>query len=134
MRSLGKPDADRLLKLWDEDDERCVQGLFFDRPFAKAACPLNPFRLNERLRIQKGVFLAPGDVAITFQENLSAMSGYDNANNWLKLILPSAQRSYALRQLFEMNISRTSLFPGLDGYATSLGIYHPVFNPVQWAD
>jgi hypothetical protein len=27
-----------------------------------------------------------------------------------------------------MNISSTSLFPGLDGYARSLGTYHPAYS------
>jgi len=29
---------------------------------------------------------------------------------------------------FQMNTFAHSLFPGLDGYARSLGIYHPVFD------
>jgi len=35
--------------------------------------------------------------------------------------------------LFQMGISRTSLFPGLDGFAKSLDIFHPVVhNPIAW--
>ena len=31
-----------------------------------------------------------------------------------------------------MDISRAALFPGLDGFARSLGIYHSLFKPAQW--
>ena len=50
----------------------------------------------------------------------------------LKIIIPIGLRRHALEKLFYMNISRTSLFPGLDGYAQSLGVYHPSMNPVNW--
>jgi hypothetical protein len=33
-----------------------------------------------------------------------------------------------------MDISRAALFPGLDGFAKSLGINHSLFNPVRWAE
>jgi hypothetical protein len=32
-----------------------------------------------------------------------------------------------------MDISRAALFPGLDGFAKSLGINHSLFNPAKWA-
>ena len=37
------------------------------------ACPQNPFRLNERLTIQKGVFMCPGNVTVPFEENLGSL-------------------------------------------------------------
>ena len=132
MKRSGKPDADRLLELFVEGHERILQGLFFEPPYVLSACPLNPFRLNERLRTQKGAFLVPSDITASFRENLEALSGYDDAMNVIQLVIPLALRRDALRQLFQMNISNTSLFPGLDGYARSLGIYHPAFDPVRW--
>src|SRR5262249_6908531 len=38
--------------------------------------PVNPFRLNQRLTIQQGLFLCPGDVTKTFAENLKSIPGY----------------------------------------------------------
>jgi hypothetical protein len=128
MKLAAKPGAARLEAPITEGDERIIQGLFFAAPFVRAACPLNPFRLNERLRIQKGAFLVPGDIAVSFMENLEALAAHDDAANVVRLVIPHTLRRQALRQLFQMNISRTSLFPGLDGYAQSLGIYHPVFD------
>jgi hypothetical protein len=35
----------------------------------------NTYRLNERLTIQQGTFLCPGDIASSFEENLAPMIG-----------------------------------------------------------
>ena len=32
-------------------------------------CPISPFRLNQRLTVQKGIFLCPGDVRHSFHDN-----------------------------------------------------------------
>jgi hypothetical protein len=37
------------------------------------ARPVNPYRLNERLTIQQGSFLAQGDIGTTFEENFEAI-------------------------------------------------------------
>jgi hypothetical protein len=130
MKSAAKSDAPSLEESVTERHERLIGDLFFTEPFVRGACPLNPFRLNERLRIQKGAFLVPGDIAVSFRENLEALAQHDDAANVMRLVIPLELRRQALRHLFQMNISRTSLFPGLDGYAQSLGIYHPVFDRV----
>src|SRR5262249_40561558 len=39
------------------------------------AYPLNPYRLNERLTVQHGIFVCPGDLTVSFEENLYAMVG-----------------------------------------------------------
>lgn len=76
------------------------------------ACPVNPFRLNERLTIQKGVFMVPGNVKLTFEENLKAMDGWHKEPNIMKLVLKKKLRGAALKTLSDMTISRTTLFPG----------------------
>jgi hypothetical protein len=128
LKRAAKPDAARLEEPVTEGHERLIQSLLFAEPFVRVACPLNPFRLNERLRLQRGAFLVPGDISVSFMDNLEALAARDEATTVVKLVIPADLRSQALRQLFQMNISRTSLFPGLDGYARSLGIYHPVFD------
>lgn len=115
-----------------EAEESAISELVFGEP-VRMAWPLTPFRLNERLRTQRGIFLAPGDTGAPFMEKLKALAGHGDDDHVLKINLPAAMRSEALRELFHMNITRTSLFPGLDGYAASLGVYHPtVFNPIPW--
>lgn len=134
LRKAGKREVDDLSSLGVERDEAPISGLIFDNS-VRMAWPVNPFRLNERLRVQKGTFLVAGDVEASHMENLTSLSGHDQPERVIKIVIPKRMRSDALRQLFHMNISRTSLFPGLDGYAASLGVYHPtVFHPIPWND
>jgi hypothetical protein len=77
-----------------------------------------PFRMNERLTIQQGSFLCPGDIRISFMDNLAAMPGAEQ--HIKKIVLPQHVRALALADLSRMNINRATLFPGLDGFAQSL--------------
>jgi hypothetical protein len=65
-------------------------------------------------------------------QNLEAMPDWRSEEHLLKIIIPAGLRRHALEKLFYMNVSRTSLFPGLDGYAQSLGVYHPSMSPASW--
>ena len=78
---------------------------------------VEPERMNERLSIQQGAFLCPGNVDKTFLENLEAMG--DSGEHVQKFIVPAAERETVLQRLRLMNITRASLFPGLDGFAQS---------------
>lgn len=130
LTAAGKKD-DAVRQLRDrfvEGSEHITQHLFFEPPVANLACPMNPFRLNERLRTQKGVFLISGTVDTPFVDNLAALPGHDNADRVLKIIIPESCAEDALVSLFQMNVSRASLFPGLDGYAQALGVLHPSFK------
>lgn len=80
--------------------------------------PVEPFRLSERLTIQQGTFLCPGDVKRSFLDNLRAMQLLDRA--LVKLVIPVVVRNRALEELRLMNITRASVFPGLEGFAHSL--------------
>jgi len=85
---------------------------------------INPFRLNERLASQIGVFLCPVNVTLGFMRNLNACIDNNNLKQYvIKYIIPTGDTNqntiYALVKLDCMNISRTTLFPGLDGFARS---------------
>jgi hypothetical protein len=134
LRAAGKPNVERMERPPTEGDDEVVQTLFLDEPYVAAAWPINAFRLNQRLRIQQGAFLIPGDISKPFMTNLETLPGHDSEKNVLKIIIPHEERQPALRNLFQMGISRTSLFPGLDGFSDSLSIYHPVVDdPTKWA-
>ena len=91
--------------------------------------PVNAMRLNERSTIQQGVFVCPGNVTKSFDDNLRSLEGFHEQQNLLKIVISQEVRSEALKRLHSMNINRASLFPGLQGFAESLGIYHPfAFN------
>jgi hypothetical protein len=80
--------------------------------------PYIPDRVTGRLAIQQGLFLWPNDVEVPFMENLVAVVA---GGGVIKIVLPGGElRGQALEDLRYMNITRASLFPGLDGFATSL--------------
>lgn len=134
LRAAGKPatDVDRILEPFQEGDEEVVANLFFAAPYAACSWPINAFRVNERLRIQHGAFLMTGDVGRPFTDNLMALSDKDVDDHLFKILIPEAEGLAALPRLFAMGISRTSLFPGIDGYAQSLAVWSPVFDPWDW--
>ena len=129
--AIGRDRAVLLASPTQEKHERVAANLLFKAPFAKAAIQLTPYWINERLRTQRGTFLAPGDVSVSFEENLISLPGHTSADNIVKIIIPEELLQQGIKNLYEMNISRSSLFPGLDGYAQSLGIYHPSFSPYR---
>ncbi len=105
----------------------------FNRTFRKRnpkafACQMNPFRLNERLTIQKGVFMCPGNINLSFESNLKNLGEWHRKENIVKIIIPHGLRKKTLVSLSNMNISRATLFPGLDGFAQSL----MVSLPIRW--
>jgi hypothetical protein len=72
-----------------------------------------PFDLNERLSLQQGVFLCPGDVSRSWLENFAALG---KGGALVSFRLRPEDVETALRALDRMNISARTLFPGLDGY------------------
>lgn len=86
------------------------------RPILVSA--VSAFRMNQRLTIQQGVFLCPGDVTKTFAQNLIAMG---EVEDHVKAIpIDRDARPELLVALSRANINRATLFPGLDGFAASL--------------
>jgi hypothetical protein len=102
---------------------RTRDGILFRRLFLELNPPVrlvgavSPFALNQRLVIQQGVFLCPGDVSISFEENLSALLTHTDSGWFRKFLFPRSVLREALDSLFRMNMHPASLFPGLDGYA-----------------
>jgi hypothetical protein len=83
----------------------------------------NPYRLNERLVVQQGLFLCSGDISASFEKNLGAMFGTDPPiDRAVKIILKFELAAWkeALIYLQRMNMTAATLFPGLDGFAQSL--------------
>ena len=96
--------------------------------------PENPFHLNERLTTQQGVFLCPADLAVSFVCNLRAMHDWELNSNVLKLSLRLDQPKAIefARHLKLMNLSSAALFPGVDGFARSIG--QQIFHYQELAD
>jgi FRG domain len=100
------------------------------RPPAKLVVHDNPYFLNERLTAHQGVFLFAGDIRTSFCENLKAMKGCELKKNVFKLYLDfdNNGKRAAVKTLKRMNVSSTVLFPGLDGFARSLGEELPFYD------
>lgn len=93
----------------------------------KSSCPLihqlNPFRLNERLVIQQGVFIVPGDIKRSYMDNIRALRSSDDDIEHLiklKIICTKDLLEQALEELHRMNVNKATLFPGLEGFAKHL--------------
>lgn len=82
--------------------------------------PLRPLKLNIRISSQQGLFLCPGEINVSFMDNLKALGEKDLPNILYKFVFPSYMRSEILHDLFNMNIGPQTLFPGLDGFAKSI--------------
>ena len=117
--------------LWQcfKDDENIRKQTTFKKLFVrkepiKVVLAITPYRLNERLTIQQGIFLCPGDVSKPFEDNLDTLclSDPDFQGNLIKYEIHSTPetRKDFLNKLRRMNINRATLFPGLDGFAKSL--------------
>jgi hypothetical protein len=134
LSNAGHSQAPALGEPYHEGSEAvCNETLLHERSVL-CACPQTPFRLNERLRIQMGVFMVPGRADFDFEDNLRALPGHKQEENVLKIVIPTRYGKVALPELFDMGLSRRSLFPGLDGYAKSLDVYTPaVNNPRDWS-
>ncbi len=79
--------------------------------------PYEPHKLTERLSVQQGAFLMPRDVEKSFMDNLTAVGKL--SDGVVKLTIAARERPRILDELRKMNITRASLFPGLEGYAQS---------------
>ena len=93
----------------------------------KFVFPINAYRLNERLVIQQGLFLCPGDVSSSFEANLEALAQdnggkKDFSGSLIKYTIKndSQLRKQITQRLQRMNMNRATLFPGLDGFSQSL--------------
>lgn len=84
----------------------------------------NPYHLNSRLIIQQGVFLCQGDVASSFINNLKNVLPRARISKKsfvkFKFKLVKQEWELAMSELLRMNINRATLFPGLDGFCSSL--------------
>ena len=111
--------------VWDQF-RSCRDGTSFEkmfwnkRPF-RFVSSANPMCLNERLTLQQGLFLCPGDLTASFVDNLRMNGTRQHVH---KIVVRfrnrNEGRAEALARLRKMNIDSTTLFAGLDGFAQSL--------------
>lgn len=101
---------------WDFHNPKVFRKFAFENS-EKWVAPVAPSRKNERLLNQQGLFLCPGSIGHSFNENLEATL----QDSDLKLIcLHPDSRSDCIRDLRKMNIDMRTLYPDLSGFAQSL--------------
>jgi hypothetical protein len=84
---------------------------------------INPLKLNERLIIQQGLFCIPLNVNIPFMDNLkSSINDVSDLVNIqkIKVVLTKQFLQEIYVELHRMNINRSSLFPGIEGFSQYL--------------
>lgn len=120
-----KSDILGIRKEGDKLVDSAIASYLIDEQSFPCVYPVNPFRLNKRLSVQQGLFLMPGDIKKSFKENLIATFGdFKKTQKYLwrvKIVPRTEDRNEILKKLKDMNISNEALFPGLDGFARSVG-------------
>jgi hypothetical protein len=104
---------------------RYINKILFNTNNPAAIVSANPMRMNERMTAQQGHFLCNLSHGESFDVTLFTMLRNSRTRNppVRKLVVEQEQRIEMLRELRRMNIHSASLFPGLDGFARSLGIH-----------
>jgi hypothetical protein len=81
--------------------------------------PVEPYNVNQRYHLQQSIFICQGNPYETFLKQVDFL-GDIVEKVIMKVTIPVIERKKAMRDLEKMNITRASLFPGLDGFAKSL--------------
>jgi hypothetical protein len=99
-------------------------------PMPSVVAPVEPFRFNQRMVLQQGLFLCPFAVGLLSQSEFGkglvsildwkSSEGNRLSNLVYKLVVEPAAHPHVLRELHRMNVNYASLFPDLDGLARSL--------------
>ena len=109
--------------VWDKDDYNGsaydFRLIFYDRKLP-VVMPMEPYRRNERLTVQSGLFLCPGNPNLGFEGNFKDYPEDQMEDHIIKIVISNKLRAEILKDLNYMNINRATLFPGIDGFAQSL--------------
>ena len=97
-QSLGEPDTFRRV--------------FLTEPPLQFVVPLQPFRMNERLTIQQGLFLCPGDLHMSFESNLLAFLKNDFVDHVHKIVIPTHLREEILDNAEQDEHQSSKFVPG----------------------
>jgi hypothetical protein len=106
---------------WGGKTGPTVRALFATH--ARVVVPLNPYYLDARLAVQQGALLAPLTLGESFESLLLAMDTPDEVRRHVRRFVIRCDAGFletALGELLRMNVTHTSLFPGIDGLAQGL--------------
>lgn len=129
---------DRIIKM----NNQWADAVIKERKNDNVVFLVEPFKQHERISIQQGLFLFPGNIEMSFESNICSFFelnfdklSSENARNIklseidrfdfssvsiCKIVVPSSLHSKVLFELHNMNITSATLVPGFDGFARSL--------------
>lgn len=117
---------------WDDKKrtDESFDAIYMSDPPKKFVWLENPLRLNTRLVIQQGIFLCPGNVSASLEDNLKELKEWNDSKHIIKILFnfTKSERGSVLKELHRMNITQASLFPGLDGYSRSMKQLIPLYK------
>lgn len=79
-----------------------------------------PDEMDSRLVAQSGLFVMPGMLHQPIGQLLQGYESPDGADLLIRMTLRREMRQQAMRQLYRMNITHATLWPDLDGLASSM--------------
>ncbi len=87
--------------------------------------PLNAYRLNQRVVAQQALFVVPLDVTKPLMDNLRFCPAVEEmiSQRLIKFVIPCNDEVIrpCVKYLYDRNLTRATLFPGIEGYAHSIG-------------
>lgn len=135
---LKSRSLEKLSELYSDDLEKTkklINESLFEKIFYNNNCslvfPVEPFRMNRRYSLQQSLFVSTGNAAEPFMDQLEFL-GEDMSKAVIKIELPASLQKQVIRDLQKMNLHRASLFPDLDGYASSMRLrYNSMRTPEE---
>ena len=133
---IDKPEG----RSFSSSDPDVFNRVFLQDTSPAIVAPVQSLKTNERAATQQSLFLCPNPSiwGFEFAPKQVLKSDRDRCEAWrlehqpeeeepykperlFKLCIAPKARSELLRELYRMNINHATLFPGLDGFARSLG-------------
>jgi hypothetical protein len=147
--------GETLRKPWSFSESAIFNKIFYGNANRNQAivAPVQPFRTNERVTAQQGLFLCQSSDWLPFEVSLKNVLHYDHekqqqarvknsppdesfpaSKRLVKLVISPEVRRDALRELHRMNINQATLFPGLDGFGRSLRTNFTIYQIDSFGD
>lgn len=123
-KSLDSNTDPKVKKIFETDHNLMnIDNFIVATECAKGVIKLNSYKQNVRQIYQQGTFLFPLNLEVPFEENLYATIKNDNV---LRIIVPYKWKSEIIRRLYRMNVTYSTVYPGIDGFSRSLNHLHHI--------